>query len=84
MKGGIMDAKSFFGKCTFFLIGLAVAISFFFLTGATTGTQIGRYQISTCEKRGYVDVYVIDTATGAVKFVENRDENKPFDEIKTR
>lgn len=79
-----MDAKRFFGKYTLFLIGLVVALSFFFLTGATTGTQVGRYQISTCEKRGYVDVYVIDTATGAVKFVESRDENKPFDEIKSR
>ena len=79
-----MSAKGFFERFTFILIGLAIALSFLFLTGATTGTQIGRYEISTCLRRDFVDVYVIDTATGVVKFVEHKDENKPFEEIKSR
>jgi hypothetical protein len=28
-------------------------------------------------------VYVIDTVTGAVKFVDEKNENKPFEEIKS-
>ena len=46
-------------------------------------SAIGRYQISTCLKRDWVYVYVIDTATGVVKFVDEKNENKPFDEIKS-
>jgi hypothetical protein len=43
---------------------------------------VGRYQISTCLKRDWVYVYVIDTATGVVKFVNEKDERKAFEEIK--
>jgi F0F1-type ATP synthase membrane subunit a len=84
MKGGIMSAKGFFERSTFILVGIAIAISFFILTGATTETQVGRYQISTSVKRDFVDVYIVDTLTGAVKYVDPRDENKPFEEIKSR
>jgi hypothetical protein len=46
---------------------------------------VGRYQISTCLKRDWVYVYVIDTTTGAVKFMyDEKDENKPFEEIKKK
>jgi hypothetical protein len=66
------------------LVGAALALALVLLTGAGhPGEAIGRYQISTCLKRDWVYVYVIDTVTGTVKFVDEKNENKPFDEIKS-
>jgi hypothetical protein len=61
------------------LATLAVA----FLTGAGGEPAIGRYQLFCVAKGNFTDVYVIDTTTGAVKWVGN-DEGKPFDAIKGR
>jgi hypothetical protein len=69
---------------TFFILGAMVVVGLVFMIGAgQNGTQVGRYQISTCLKRDWVYVYVIDTATGIVKFVDEKNENKPFEEIKS-
>jgi len=84
MKGGIMGTKGFFQRFTIILIGLVLALSFLFLTGATSGTQIGRYEMATTVRRGFTEVYIIDTATGVVKYVDPKDENRPFEEIKSR
>ena len=43
--------------------------------------RVGRYQVSTYLKRDWVYVYVIDTTTGVVKFVEEKNEHKPLEEI---
>lgn len=67
----------------FFLIGAFIAGGLFFLLGSGPAGQVGRYQISTCLKRDWVHVYVIDTATGVVKFVDEKNENKPFEEVKS-
>jgi hypothetical protein len=68
----------------YFILGAMAFAGFALVTGAgPNGTQIGRYQISTCLKRDWVYVYVIDTATGVVKFVDEKNENKPFEEIKS-
>jgi len=71
-----------FEKIIFFLIGCAVVIAFLFLTGADTAPQIGRYQMEVVVRREFADVYVIDTTTGRVKWLDDKDENKPFDQIK--
>ena len=55
-----------------------------FLTGATNEKQIGRYEISVIVKDNFVQVYAIDTATGVVKYVDPKDEGKPFEEVKVR
>jgi hypothetical protein len=69
---------------TYFILGAMVVVGLVFVTGAgQSNSQVGRYQVSTCLKRDWVYVYVIDTATGAVKFVDEKNENKPFDEIKS-
>jgi len=71
-------------KIVFLVIGAMITLGLVFIIGAgSNGTQLGRYQISTCLKRDWVYVYVIDTATGAVKFVDEKNENKPFEEIKS-
>jgi hypothetical protein len=68
----------------YIVLGAIVMLGLVFMIGAgQNDSQIGRYQISTCLKRDWVYVYVIDTATGAVKFVDEKNENKPFEEIKS-
>ena len=67
-----------------YLVGAMITLGLVFIIGAgPDNTQVGRYQISTCLKRDWVYVYVIDTATGTVKFVDEKNENKPFEEIKS-
>jgi hypothetical protein len=69
---------------TYFILGAMVVVGLVFMIGAgQNNSQVGRYQISTCLKRDWVYVYVIDTATGAVKFVDEKNENKPFEDIKS-
>jgi hypothetical protein len=66
------------------IFGAILALGLMVLVGAGPAQDtIGRYQISTCLKRDWVYIYVIDTATGAVKFVDEKNENKPFEEIKS-
>ena len=68
----------------YLVLGAVITLGLVFIIGAgSNGTQVGRYQVSTCLKRDWVYVYVIDTATGAVKFVDEKNENKPFEEIKS-
>jgi hypothetical protein len=68
----------------YLVLGAIITLGLVFIIGAgSNGTQVGRYQISTCLKRDWVHVYVIDTATGVVKFVDDKNENKPFEEIKS-
>jgi hypothetical protein len=71
-------------RIVYLTIGALLALGLVFIVGAgPNGLHVGRYQISTCLKRDWVYVYVIDTATGIVKFVDEKNENKPFDEIKS-
>lgn len=79
-----MNANNLTGRLGYFLLGILACIGILFLTGAGDGGQVGRYQVSTCLKRDWVYVYVIDTTTGVVKFVDEKDENKPFEEIKKK
>jgi hypothetical protein len=68
----------------YLVLGAMMALGLVFLIGSgPNGAAVGRYQVSTCLKRDWVYVYVIDTATGAVKFVDEKNENKPFEEIKS-
>lgn len=69
----------------YIILGAMVMLGLMFVIGAgQNDSQVGRYQISTCLKHDWVYVYVIDTATGAVKFVDEKNENKPFGEINSR
>ncbi len=69
-------------KIAFLVIGAMITLGLVSIIGAgPESAQVGRYQISTCLKRDWVYVYVIDTTTGAVKFVDEKNENKPFEQI---
>jgi hypothetical protein len=68
------------------LLVVAALLASLFLTGNTNtngSNQIGRYRLSVIIRGNFPDLFVIDTATGTVKWVGN-DEGKPFDEIKGR
>ena len=69
-----------------FLLGAALTLAALLMAGAagtTAPPQIGRYRIAALMRGNFPDVFVIDTATGVVKWVGN-DEGKPFDQIKGR
>jgi len=68
------------------LIGVAITLAALLLTGANPvddRPQIGRYRLTAVVRGNFPDLFIIDTATGAVKWVGN-DEGKPFDQIKGR
>jgi hypothetical protein len=80
-KGGNMG---WIQKMTFFLIGMAVVLALLFLTGANSVPQIGRYQMEVAVPRDFPYVYIIDTSTGVVKWIDDKDEGKPFEKIKVK
>jgi NhaP-type Na+/H+ or K+/H+ antiporter len=66
------------------LIIISIVLAFILFAGATHNEksyQIGRYRMSVINRGGFSDIFVIDTATGIVKWV-GKDEGKPFEEIK--
>ncbi len=50
------------------------------LTGAVTGPHPGKYQMKSIVRNNSVQLYVMDTTTGKVKWV--KDMNVTFDEMK--
>ena len=42
---------------------------------------VGRYRMSVTTRGNFTDIYVIDTMTGAVKYL-GKDEGKPFDQVR--
>lgn len=66
-------------------MGMAATVALLFLTGANSVPQIGRYQMEVVVRSPNVsDVWVIDTTTGVVKWLDFKDEGKPFEEIKKK
>lgn len=82
-KGKHMD------KVKVFLLGLLAAIGLMVIMGAWSGSEVGRYQITTITGGSYVwSVHVLDTKTGAVKIVSMKNKDfethqlgKPFQEM---
>ncbi len=69
-------------RILFFFLGVFVVFALFLITGASHGPQTGRYQISSWTRGQFVGAMIVDTATGRVKYVDEKNENKPFEEIK--
>ena len=65
-----------------FLLGIIFILLFAFLTGATSVSQIGRYRMFAIQRRGFAELYVIDTTNGDIKYVDSKFEGKPFDQLK--
>ncbi|MBI5552291.1 MAG: hypothetical protein HY911_12350 [Desulfobacterales bacterium] len=65
----------------YFVAGLLLALTLVAVTGAGgEAPAVGRYQMEITSRNGFTDIFVIDTATGAIKYV-GKDEGKPFDQI---
>ena len=67
----------------YLLIVLMALFGLVFLTGATNGQQVDRYRMQVIVRGNFTDIYVIDTATGVIKWVGD-DQGKPFDAIKSK
>jgi len=78
----MMNKNRWTERSIFFLLGVLFIIAVMFLTGATKGPQCGRYQISSWTRGQFVGAMIVDTTTGRVKYVDEKSENKPFEEIK--
>ena len=81
-----LDMTELRKKVGLILVGAAITIAAVLLTGANSvddRPQIGRYRLTAVVRGNFPDLFVIDTATGAVKWVGD-DEGKPFDQIKGR
>ncbi|MCB2145245.1 MAG: hypothetical protein KQI81_02140 [Deltaproteobacteria bacterium] len=81
-----MKSKDASQKLIFILIGISMVLMLLLLTGAAPvdrTSQIGRYRLTAMVRGNFPDLFVIDTATGAVKWIGN-DEGKPFEQIKGR
>jgi hypothetical protein len=63
-----------------FLVGALSILMLFLLTGAGTHAPIGKYEIEIAHRGKTHLVYVMDTTTGAVKWVESM--GTPFTELK--
>ncbi len=65
------------------MAGMLLALALVMLLAADHSDQVGRYRMALVNRRGFADIFVIDTTTGIVKYV-GKDEGKPFEEIKGR
>lgn len=75
----ITPPKGFF----YFFVGMLLMLATLMLTGAvaTPAPSVGRYRMTIITRNNFTDIFVIDTATGVIKYV-GKDEGKSFDQIK--
>ena len=81
-----MKHERIFNNLVVLLAGVSAVLALLLLTGASHGDpqdQIGRYRLTAVVRGNFPDLFVIDTATGEVKWVGS-DEGKPFEAIKGR
>jgi hypothetical protein len=81
--GGSVMLKKGGGSKTnlmYFFGGVLSCLALFFLTGAASQAPTGRYELEVVTRDRLTQIYVIDTSTGAVKWVDSM--NTPFAELK--
>ena len=64
----------------YFFGGVLCCLALFFLTGAASQAPTGKYELEVVTRDRLTQIYVIDTSTGAVKWVDSM--NTPFAELK--
>ena len=67
-------------KILWSVVGVLSVLFILLLTGAATSPHPGRYQLESIVKNNTVQLYVMDTATGRVKWVD--DMNVSFEAMK--
>jgi len=86
--GGLMSTKIGRGNISYFILGVLSVVAVLFLSGArgkdsvenNADASIGRYQMEIVMRDRSTQIYVMDTTSGAVKWVD--DMNKPFSGLK--
>ena len=63
-----------------FMIGVLSVLAIMLLTGIAGGYPVGKYQMETVVRNSITHIYVMDTTTGRVKWLEEM--NTSFDEMK--
>ena len=71
-----LDHRSFI----FFFAGVFTTLALVLLTGAGYVNPIGKYQLEAVTRDRVTQVYVLDTTTGVVKWVDAY--NTPFEALK--
>lgn len=78
-----MNGKNYINRFALVVAGIAIMFSCFLFLGAVSEeNKIGRYQLEVVVRNSFPDLYVIDTMTGRVKWVDAKNENKPFEQIR--
>ena len=67
-------------RVSYFMIGVLSMLAIFLLTGISSNYPVGKYQMETVVRSNITQIYVIDTTTGRVKWVNKM--NLSFDEMK--
>ncbi len=67
-------------KISYFIMGILSVLTILVLTGAIGSNPVGKYQMESVVRSSNTHIYVMDTTTGRVKWVDEMDT--PFDEIK--
>ncbi len=62
------------------LAGALSVLALFLLTGAATHAPPGKYEMEVVVRDRSTQIYVLDTTTGAVKWVDSM--NTPFEQMK--
>jgi heme/copper-type cytochrome/quinol oxidase subunit 4 len=64
-------------KLVGFVLGVLTVITLLLLTGAVSSDSTVRYQMETVVRNNVIQIYVMETATGRVKWVDKM--NVPFE-----
>ena len=67
-------------RISYFITGILSVLTILLLTGAASINPVGKYQMETIVRSNITHIYVMDTTTGKVKWVDEMDT--PFDEMK--
>ena len=75
-----MSTNGWREKISYFIMGVLSVLTVLLLTGAADNNPIGKYEMESIVRSNITHLYVMDTTTGRVKWVDDMDT--PFDEMK--
>jgi len=67
-------------RVSYFMIGVLSVLAIILLTGISSSYPVMKYQMETIVRSNITQIYVMDTTTGRVKWVNKM--NISFDEMK--
>lgn len=75
-----MSAYHWREKISYFIMGIVSVLSILLLSGAIDSNPGGKYQMEAFSRGNTTHIYVMDTATGRVKWLDKLDT--PFEAMK--